>query len=103
MDWKSIVLNKRMKFFTNIIIPISNCPSLSWAYPYGVQDIPEPFHQLSYPYSKHHNLQTKSAYPNIVCLIWEIHVVVFEMIDPLISLLKTLTLKEGGNSTCIWI
>ena len=93
MDWKSIVLNKRMKFFTDIIL-ISNYLSLSWAYPCDVQDTPEPFHPLSYLYSKHHSQQTKSVYPNIACLTWGIHFVAFEMIDPLISLLKYLYSKK---------
>ena len=71
MDWKSIVLNKRMKFFFNITL-ISNCLSLSWAYLYDALDILEPSHRLSYQYSTHHNQLPKSADPNIVCSTWGI-------------------------------
>ena len=78
-----------MKFFYRIT-PKSNCPSLYWAYPYGVQDTPEPFHLLSYLCSKHHNLQPISDDPNIVCSTQKIPVVEAEMNDPLVSLPKYL-------------
>ena len=89
MDLKSIVLNKRMKFFHNITL-ISSCLFLNWAYPYGVQDILEPSHLLSCQYSKLHNPQPKNDDPSIVCSIWEIPVVVFVMNDLSISLPKHL-------------
>ncbi len=81
-----------MKFFNNVI-PISNYLSLSWAYPYGVQDTPEPSHLLSYQCSKHRNQQTKSATPNIACLTWEIHAIAFGMNDILTFLSKHLCSK----------
>jgi len=71
MDWKSIVLNKRMKFFFNITL-ISNCLFLNWAYPCGAQDILEPSHRLSFQYSMLHNQLPKSVDPNIVYSAWEI-------------------------------
>ena len=89
MDLKSIVLNKRMKFFHNITL-ISSCLFLNWAYPYGVQDIPEPSHLLSYQYSKLHNPQPKSDAPSIACLTWKIPVAELEMSDLSISLPKYL-------------
>lgn len=55
-----------MKFLTNIT-QVSSCPSPSWAYPCDVQDIPEPFHRLSFPYSMHHSQQPKSDDPNTFC------------------------------------
>jgi hypothetical protein len=89
MDFKSIVLNKRMKFFLNITL-ISSCPFLNWAYLYGVQDTPEPSHRLFFPYSKLHNLQPKSDDPNIACAVPEIPLVDDGMSDPLISLPRCL-------------
>ena len=89
MDLKSIVLNKRMKFFHNITL-ISSCLFLNWAYPYGLQDIPEPSHLLSYQYSKLHNPQPKSDAPSIACLTWKIPVAEFQMSDLSISLPKYL-------------
>ncbi len=89
MDWKPIVLNKRMKFFLYITL-ISNCLSLNWAYPCGDQDILEPFHLLFYQYSKPHNQQPKSVDPNIACSTWETPVEEVEMNDLSVSLLKHL-------------
>lgn len=89
MDWKSIVLNKRMKFFLNITL-ISSCLFLNWAYPYDAQDIPEPSHLLSFQYSKLHNLQPKSVDPNTAFLDSEIPVVEDEMNVLSVSLPKCL-------------
>ena len=89
MDWKSIVLNKRMKFFFNITL-VSSCLFLNWAYPCDAQDTLEPSHLLSYLYSKLHNPQPKSVDPNIACSTWEIPVVKYERNDLSISLLKHL-------------
>ena len=106
MDLKSIVLNKRMKFFHNITL-ISSCLFLNWAYPYDVQDIPEPFHQLSYQYSKLHNQQPKNAYPNTAYLNWEIPAVTFLMSDLSASLPKHLyskmeeTQHAYGHDPCL--
>ncbi len=72
---------------------MSNSLFPNWGYPYGVRDIPEPFHQLSYLYSKLHNLQPKNDDPNIVYSILEIPVVTFERNVLLISLPKCLYLK----------
>ncbi len=80
MDWKSIVLNKRMKFFLSITL-ISSCLFLNWAYPCDAQDILEPSHLLFCQYSMHHNPQPKNDDPNIVCSAWEIPVVKAEMCD----------------------
>jgi len=92
MDLKSIVLNKRMKFFLNITL-ISSCLFLNWAYPCDAQDILEPSHLLSYQYSKLHNPQPKSGDPNTVCSTWEILVAEAEMSDLLVSLPKCLYSK----------
>ncbi len=89
MDWKSIVLNKRMKFFLNITL-ISSCLFPNWAYPCDAQDILEPSHLLSDLYSIHHNQQPKNDDPNTVCLTSGIPVVKDEMNDLLISLPKRL-------------
>ena len=89
MDWKSIVLNKRMKFFLNITL-ISSCLFPNWAYPCDAQDILEPFHLLSDLYSMHHSQQPKNDDPNTVCLTSETPAVKDEMNDLLISLPKCL-------------
>ena len=94
MDWKSIVLNKRMKFFLYITL-ISNCLFPNWAYPYDAQDILEPFHLLSFLYSKHHNLQPKRVDPNIAYSILGILAAKDEMSDLSVSLLIYLcSMKE---------
>lgn len=80
-----------MKFLLSVIL-ISNCLSLNWAYPCGVQDILEPSHLLSYLYSKHHIQQPKSDDPSIVCSMSEIPVAKVEMSDLSISSLKYLYL-----------
>lgn len=85
MDWKSIVLKKRMKFFLNITL-ISSYLFLNWAYPCDAQDILEPSHLLFYQYSMHHNQQPKNDDPNIVCSALEIPVAKDEMSDPSTSL-----------------
>lgn len=68
MDLKSIVLNKRMKFFLNFTL-ISSFLLVSWAYPCDVQDTAEPSHQSTCQYSKPHNLLPKSACPNTAYLV----------------------------------
>ncbi len=89
MDWKSIVLIKRMKFFLKIIL-ISSCLFLNSAYSCDAQDILEPSHLLSDLYSMHHNQLPKNDEPSTVCLTWGIPVVIDERNDPLISLPKYL-------------
>ena len=89
MDWKSIVLKKRMKFFLNITQE-SNCLFLNWAYPCDAQDILEPSHLLFYQYSMLHNQQPKNADPNIACSTWEIPFAEAEMNDLSVSLPKHL-------------
>lgn len=66
-----------MKFFIIVLslIALSNSLFLNWVYPYGVQDIPEPSHQLYYQYSKRQSLLPKNAVPNISFPILEIPVV----------------------------
>jgi len=93
MDLKSIVLNKRMKFFLNITL-ISSCLLPNWAYPYDALDILEPSHLLSYQYSKLHNLQPKNDDPNIAYSTWEIPVVEAETSVLLVSLPKYLYLMK---------
>ena len=85
MDYKSIVLNKRMKFFFNITL-ISSCLFLNWAYLCGAQDILEPSHLLSYQYSRLHNPQPKNFNPNIAYSTWETPVAIIEMYALLVSL-----------------
>ena len=100
MDWKSIVLNKRMKFFLNIIL-ISSCLYLNWAYPCGVQDILEPSHPLFCQYSRLHNQQPKSVAPNIACLTWGTPFEVDGMSDLSVSLLKYLySMKVDIQHAC---
>jgi len=94
MDWKSIVLNKRMKFFLSITL-ISSCLFLNSAYLYDAQDILEPSHLLFYQYSKLHNQQPKNVDPNIVCSTLEILVAKYEMNDLSISLPKYLCSTKG--------
>lgn len=94
MDWKSIVLNKRMKFFLNITL-ISSCLFLNWAYPCDAQDILEPSHQLFCQYSMHHSLLPKNDDPNIVCSAWEIPAAKDEMNDLSASLPKYLYSMKG--------
>ncbi len=55
-----------MKFLFNII-PVSSCPSPNWACLCGGQDIPEPFHLLSCPYSLRHSPWSKNDGPNTSC------------------------------------
>lgn len=69
-----------MKFFLCVTL-ISSYLSLNWAYPYGVQDIPEPSHLLSYLYSTLRNQQPKDGDPSIACSILETPVVIFLMTD----------------------
>jgi len=71
MDRKSIVLNKRMKFFLNITL-ISSCLSLNLAYPCDVPNTPEPSHQLFFLCSMPHSPQPKSDDPNTFCPVQEI-------------------------------
>jgi hypothetical protein len=89
MDWKSIVLNKRMKFFLNFTL-ISSCLFPYWAYPCDAQDILEPSHLLSDLYSILHIQQPKNDDPNTVYLTSETLVVKDERNDLLISLPKHL-------------
>ncbi len=96
MDLKSIVLNKRMKFFLNTTL-ISSCLFLNLAYPCDALDIPEPSHLLYFQYSKLHNPQPKSVDPNIAYSAWGIPVVKCEMSDLLISLLKHLYLMKADT------
>lgn len=96
MDWKSIVLNKRMKFFLNITL-ISSCLFLNLAYPCDAQDTLEPSHLLYCQYSMLHNQQPKSGDPNIVCSTWGIPFVEAEMSDPSVSLIKYLCLMMGDT------
>ena len=100
MDLKSIVLNKRMKFFLNITL-ISSCLLPNWAYPCDALDILEPSHLLSCQYSKLHNPQPKSGDPNIAYSAWEIPVAEAEMSVLSVFFTKMLILNEGGYSTCI--
>ena len=93
MDWKSIVLNKRMKFFFNITL-ISSYLFLNWAYPCDAQGILKPSHLLSSQYSMLHNLQPRNADPNIAYPVSEIPVVEYEMNDLSISLPKYLYSKK---------
>ena len=90
MDLKSIVLNKRMKFFLNITL-ISSCLLLNWAYPCDALDILEPSHLLSCQYSKLHNQQPKNGDPNIAYSVWEIPVAEAEMNVLSVSLPNTYT------------
>jgi len=96
MDLKSIVLNKRMKFFLNITL-ISNCLLPNWAYPCDALDILEPSHLLSCQYSKLHNPLPKSGDPNIAYSAWEIPVEEAEMSVLSISLPKCLYLMKVGT------
>jgi len=89
MDLKSIVLNKRMKFFLNITL-ISSCLLPNWAYPCDALDILEPSHLLSCQYSKLHNPQPKNGDPNIAYSAWEIPVAKAEMSVLSVSLPKCL-------------
>ncbi len=84
-----------MKFFIYTIL-LSNYLPLSWIYPYDVQDIPEPFYQLSCLYSKLHNQQPKSDDPNIVFSTLKTLVVISEKNDLLVSSLKHLHSKKVG-------
>jgi len=52
-----------MKFF-KVTTLLSSFLFVSLAYPCDVQDTPEPFHLLCYPYSTHHNQLPKSVAPN---------------------------------------
>ena len=65
-----------MKFFIIVLffIALSNFPSQNLAYPYDVQDIPEPFHQLYYQCSKHQSQLPRNDDPNIFSPIQEIPV-----------------------------
>ena len=89
MDLKSIVLNKRMKFFLNITL-ISNCLFPNWACLCDAQDTLEPFHLLSCRCSMRHSLLPKSVVPNIACAVWEIPAAKCVMNDLSISLPKHL-------------
>ena len=72
-----------MKFIFSHIILISSCLCLNWVSPYDVPSIPEPSHQLSYLYSKHHNQLPKSDDPNTSSQELEIPVATIVMNDPL--------------------
>lgn len=86
MGLKSIVLNKRMKFFLNITLTlISSYLLVNRAYPCDAQDIPEPSHLLSCLYSKLHNHLPKSVCPNIAYSILGIPVEEAEKNDLSIS------------------
>lgn len=63
MDLKSIVLNKRVKFFLNIT-PISSYLSLNLVYPFDALNTLEPSHLLFFQYSKLHNQQPRNVDPN---------------------------------------
>ncbi len=93
MDLKSIVLNKRMKFFLNITL-ISSCLLPNWAYPCGALGILEPSHLLSCQYSKLHTPQPKNGDPNIAYLAWEIPVAEAEKSVLSVSLSKYLYLMK---------
>ena len=62
---------RKMKFFNHTTIPISSRYWESWAYHYDDSDIPEPFHPLCFPYSRHHNQPPKSVVPNSASLDWD--------------------------------
>jgi len=101
MDWKSIVLNKRMKFFLNITL-ISSCLFLNWAYPCDAQDILEPSHPLSCQYSKLHNQQPKSGDPNIACSTWGIPVAEVVTYDFSVSLpIHLYSMKQDTQRACV--
>ena len=96
MDWKSIVLKQRMKFFFSITLK-SSCPFLNWAYLYDAQDTLEPFRLLTFQYSMRHNLQPKNDVPNIACSTLEIPSVEVEKNVLLISLPKYLHSMKVGT------
>ena len=96
MDLKSIVLNKRMKFFLNITL-ISSCLLLNWAYPCDALDILEPSHLLSCQYSKLHNQQPKNGDPNIAYSVWEIPVAEAEMSVLSVSLRRRFRLMQENT------
>ena len=60
-----------MKFFKPI--PKSNSPSQNWVYLDDVQDILEPFRQICFLYSTHHNQLPKNGDPNTASSIAETH------------------------------
>lgn len=84
-----------MKFFFHIIL-ISSCLWANSGYPYGVQDIPEPSHRLSCPYSTHHNQQPKNACPSTAFSTLETHLESVGTSDLLTSLPKYLCSKMVG-------
>ena len=84
MDWKSIGLNEKMKFFITLLL-LSSFPEGSSAYLYDVQDIPEPSHQLYFLYSILQNLPPKNGDPNTFFPTQKIPVEEALMNDPLIS------------------
>ena len=89
-----------MEFF-NIATPVSSYPSLSWAYPYGVQDTLEPSRPLFSPYSKPHIQQPKNDDPNIAYPTTGTLAARAERYDPLVSLPKHLHLwTEGTQHAC---
>ena len=53
-----------MEFTSSHITLISNYLLVNWAYPYDVQGISEPFHQLSYCTPSDHNQLPKGVCPN---------------------------------------
>ena len=62
---------RKMNFFNHTTIPISSHDWESWAYHCDDSNIPEPFHQLYYPYSIHHNQLPKSVVPNSASSDWD--------------------------------
>ena len=72
-----------MKFF--LIPPLSSFPEGNSAYPYDVQDIPEPSRQLYFLYSKLHNQLPKNDDPNTFSPAQEIPVEEALMNAPLVS------------------
>ena len=85
-----------MKFFPKISIPISSSPFRNWVFPYGAQDILEPFHRLFYPYSMRHNQPPRNDDPNMFSPMREILVAKDERFGLSTSLPKHLCLKMAG-------
>ena len=84
-----------MKFL--FLTPESNSLFLHWDDPYDARDTLEPFHQLSFLYSKLHNQQPKNDDPNTVCASQEILVEVDETFAPSISSQTHLCSKKGDT------
>ena len=98
-----------MEFFIIVLIltALSNSLSLNWVYPYDVQDIPEPFHQLYYRCSKHQSQLPRNDGPNTFYQAQEIPVGEAAKNGLLISLQGYLYSKRGdiqhayGDDLCL--